>query len=74
MITIHHAQDVTAWVEEDGITLPTWYYAYATGKYKPHYPVPAIRSRTFEYWRNLGEVSALNGFDIEVVQAMHRYR
>lgn len=47
---------------------------YLYGYSKPNYPVPAKRMRSFEYWRNLGEVSALNAFDIEVVQRLNRYR
>lgn len=47
---------------------------YACGRYPNNYPVPAIRVRDFEYWRYLGEVSALNNFDIEVVQRLNRYR
>lgn len=38
------------------------------------YPVPAKPMRTFENWRKLGEVSALNNFDIDVVLALNRYR
>lgn len=40
---------------------------YEQGKLPPNYQVPAKISPSFEYWRNLGEVSALNKFNIEGV-------
>ena len=47
---------------------------YAEGLDPSHYPVPAKLMRSFEYWRNLGEVLALNNFDIATVQTINRYR
>lgn len=63
-------------VKYDGVYVGahTQEHKYAKAWVKPNYPVPAKRMRSFEYWRNLGEVSALNAFDIEVVQRLNRYR
>lgn len=40
---------------------------YMRGEYPAHYPVPAIRTRTFNSLYKLGYTSAENKFDVDAV-------
>lgn len=64
-VTIIHDKDYGALV--CGIGVSDVLYEYALGHYRPNFPVPAIRTRTFNSLYKLGYVSAENNFDVDAV-------
>lgn len=67
MITIKHHKEYTTVHSSDYRLYGFAVSNYALGITKPNYPMPAIRTRTFDSLYKLGYVSAENRFDVNTV-------